>query len=291
MIDQCAAQCGSATTTIQNQGDASALASGECVSAYTYSGSIAIATDAPDLEINSIRRITGSLIGQDNDVMSSLSADSLQQIDDTFGLDGFTMLTSLNMPQLTSVDTLEWLGLPALQGLSFSSGLSQASTLSIQNTGLYNLEGIDLDEVESVTIANNNDLTEISMSVDHIAGSLSLQSNGRDLSVDLSSMEWVYNATFRNCSDVSLDSLAAVNGSLGFISNFMDTISAPNLTTVGGTLGFISNSALTNVSMPELKMLTGGLLIANNSNYEDVDGFPRLTTVMGNVDCSGNINT
>ena len=238
-----------------------------------------------------MRRITGSLIAKDVDQMSSLSGDSLQIIDDTFGLDNIQLLTTLNFPALTQVDTVEWTGLPNLQGLSLNAQIQQASTLSIQNTGLYSLEGIDLAEVDTVVISNNLDLTEISMKVNHISGSLSLQSNGRGLSVEFPNMEWTYNATFRNCSSVNMDSLAAVNGSLGFLSNYMEEISAPNLTSVGGTLGIISNSELTNISMPELKLLTGGLLIANNTNLETINGFPRLSQVMGNVDCSGDIKS
>ena len=279
------AQC-SGSLTIQNSGDASGIAN--CL---TYSGDITIATNAPDIRLDGVRRIDGSLSLKGNDQLSSFSGDQLQQIDDLFEIKNIQLLTTLNFPSLTSATTVEWEGLPNLQGLSLGAGLTQADTLSIQNTGLYNLEGINLESVDTVIIANNPDLTAISMQVDRITGSLSLQANGRELAVDFPNLEIANNATFRNCSSIGLDSLSAVNGSLGFLANFMDSISAPNHTSVGGTLGFISNAALTNISMPQLKSLTGGLLIANNTNLEEIDGFPKLSSVMGNVDCTGSFSS
>ena len=55
-----------------------------------------------------------------------------------------------------------------------------------------------------------------------------------------------------------------------------------------GGLSFVANADLTNASFPQLKTISGGLLIANNTAFEEVTGFPALTRVGGAVDISGN---
>lgn len=279
-----AAQCSAATTTIQNAGDASALAS--CT---TFSGSIAIATGTTDqIALDGIQRITGSLIADNVTQVTQLSADSLDTIGDSFSLSSLTILSSLNFPRLTNVQTIDWTALPALQGLSFTTGVQQASSVSIQNTQLNTLDGINLQTVDQMTIANNNYLDDISMQLGNVTTSLILEANGRNVSANFPNLEWAFNMTFRNCSTVTIPSLASLNGSMGFYANFFESIAAPNLTTVGGSLSFVSNEDLTNISFPELKTVTGGLQVANNTELKSIDGFPALETVGGALDFSGN---
>lgn len=280
------AQCSAATTTIQNAGDASALAS-----CRTFSGSIAIATGTTDnIAIDGVQEITGSLSATNVTQMTQLSADSLETIGETFMLNDLTILSTLNFPRLTSVDTIDWEALPALQGLSFTTAVQQAKTLSIQNTQLNSLDGINLQTVDSVMIANNNYLEEISMQLGNISTALNIEANGRNVTAEFPNLEWAFNMTFRNVSSVSIPSLASLNGSLGFYSNFMSGVNAPNLTTVGGSLSFVSNEDLTNVTMPQLKTVSGGLQLANNTELDHISGFPALQTVGGALDFYGNFS-
>jgi len=103
------------------------------------------------------------------------------------------------------------------------------------------------------------------------------------------------NMTFRNCSSVSIPSLATVNGSLGFYGNYFESLAAPNLTTVGdkagsGSLAFVANGNLANITMPKLSSVGGAAQVANNSALDAV-AFPSLTTVYGAIDFSGNFST
>jgi len=281
------AQCGSgATTTIQNSGDASEIAS--CT---TYDGSIAIETGTTDdIDFGSLRSISGSLIVQEVDRISSIGGSGLESIGDSFTLDNVQTLSTLNFPQLTEVKSIEWIGLPALQGLSFTSGIQSVESLSIQNTNLGSLEGIDLETVDTFFVANNVYLTEINMQLANVETSLQIAANGEEVEVEFPNMEWAFNMTFRNCSRISLPSLAAVNGSLGFYTNYFESLAAPNLTTIGGGLSFVSNEELTNASFPELKTVSGGLQLANNTALEEVTGFPSLTRVGGALDINGNFS-
>ena len=279
------AQCSNAaTTTIQNAGDASALAS-----CSTFSGSIAIATGTTDqISLDGVQTITGSLTADNVTQLTGLSGSSLEVIRDSFTLNGLTILTTLNFPRLAEVGTLDWTALPALQGLSFTTGVQQASVVSIQNTQLNTLDGINLQMVDSMTIANNPYLNDINMQLGNITQALILEANGRNVSATFPNLEWAFNMTFRNVSQVSIPSLAAVNGSVGFYANFFESIAGPNLTSVGGSLSFVSNEAMTNLSFPELTTVNGGLQVANNTALEDIDGFPALKTVGGALDFNGN---
>lgn len=274
---------GSGTTTIQSNADATGLAN-----CQTYSGSIAIATGTTDnIQLNGITRISGSLVANNVTDMTSLAADSLQEIGDEFNLNGLTVLSTLNFPALKKVDTIEWIALPALQGLSFTAGVEEINMLTIDNTQLGSLDGINLQVADTVSVTNNPYLTSVNMQLGNVTKSLTFGANGRDLQIEFPNLIWAYNLTFRNCSDVSIPSLASINGSLGFYSNGFESLSAPNLTSVGGSLSFVSCEAVTNITLPELTTVGGGFQIANNTALENVSGLDSLKTVGGALDFVG----
>ncbi|KAI4834145.1 GPI-anchored cell wall organization protein Ecm33 [Aureobasidium sp. EXF-8845] len=276
----------SGTTTIQSPADASALSA-----CSTFSGSIAIASGlgAP-VSIPGVRRITGDLVATNNSQIPSISADSLQIIGGAFKLNELQILSTLSFPQLSQVDSIQWNALAGLQLLSFTTGVSQASELNIQNTQLQTLDGINLAVVDTVFITNNNYLNDISMQLGNITTSLNIESNGGNVSAIFPNLIWANNMTFRNVSTIALNSLTTVNGSLGFYSNEFESLQCANLTTVGsnkGDLTIVSNQNLNNVSFPQLKKVGGGLSIQNNTDLMVIDGFPKLATITGAFDLYG----
>jgi len=160
--------------------------------------------------------------------------------------------------------------------------------LSIINTYLSSLEGINLEMADTIDIQNNNYLDDITMQLGNVSTSLNVYANGRNVSVILPNLEWAARISIANASVVSLPSLASVNGSLGFYSNFFESLQAPNLTDVGGTLAIVSNEKATNISFPQLTTVTGGLSVQNNTELADVSGFPVIETVGGALDMYGN---
>jgi len=275
--------CSAATTTIQNAGDASALAA--CT---TFSGSIAIATGTTDnIQLNGLRVIDGDLIASNVSQLTSLSADSLTRITGSFNLEQDEILSTLNFPQLSQVGEIQWEGLPGLQGLSFTNEIKKAESVSIINTYLSSLEGINLETAATIDIQNNNYLDDITMQLGNVSDNFNVYANGRNVSVVLPNLIWANRINIANASSVSIPSLASVNGSLGLYSNFFESIQAPNLTDVGGTLSIVSCEKATNISFPQLTTVTGGLSVQNNTELADVSGFPVLTTVGGAVDMYG----
>ncbi|KAL6714959.1 3-prime end of ExtraCellular Mutant protein [Lecanora helva] len=291
-----AAQCSnSATLTITASSDASDLAS--CT---TYSGSVAIPTGLsvnPDgnghqqLSVDGVQKITGNLTVTNVDQLASLSFSELKSIGG-FELGQLTVLSELSFPQLTQVGAMNFTALPALQSLSFGgTGVTQADSILITNTGLSSLQGINnLKSVTSFNINNNQALQNISLMVTSIKGSLDIEANDgfvSGLMTTFPMLETAKNMTFRNCSSVSLPSLANVSEDLGFYGNTMKTFMAPNLTTVGG-LVFVDNTELTNISIPDLTSVNQSYQIANNTMLKMINGFPKLRTVKGALDFEGN---
>ena len=291
-----AAQCSnSATTTITASADASGLA--KCT---TYSGSVAIPTglSVPTdqnghqaLSIEGVQVITGNLTVTNAIMLASLSFGSLQSIGG-FELGGLTVLSELSMPQLTKVDQLNFTALPALQQLSFGgTGVTQANSILITNTGLSSLQGINnLEEVDFFNVNNNPSLQNISLQVTSIKNSLDIEANDgyvTGLQTSFPLLETAQNMTFRNCSSVSLPSLANVSEDLGFYGNTMQSFAAPNLTTCGGLI-FVDNTELTNISLPMLTSINASYQIANNTQLKIINGFQKLSVIGGALDFNGN---
>jgi hypothetical protein len=277
----------SVTHTIASQADATALAS----SCATVSGSIAIASSAAGLiDLTEIEKIGGDLTSVGAVNMTSLGGASLKSIGGDMILRSLTIMSTLSFPALTSVKSLQWQTLNALQELTFTKGLDTAESITISDTELNDLDGIMLDTIGSLDINNNKFLKAISIGLTGATGLINIDSNGVGLTVDFPLMEFAFNMTLRNISSISIPLLASVNSTLGFYGDLMTSISAPNLTSVGGDLAVVANGFLQNISMPVLSTIGGGFLVANNTKLLQLDSFPQLKNT-GAINWTGNFSS
>lgn len=276
----------SATSTIQNAGDATALSS--CA---TFSGSIAIATGTTDdIALNGIKKLNGNLVATNNSNMKRISADSLEEVDGSVELDGLTRLYAIDMPKLKTVETIKWNALPNLQTIGFTAEVTKADNVRIENTALRSLEGINIEQADTIFVANNGYINEINMQLGNVSDSLTFADNNEQLAVTLPNLIWATNLTFRFIGSLEMPSLETLNGSLGLYNNGFDTFSAPNLTSIGEALAIVANEKVSNISFPQLTKITDNLQIANNTNLTSITGFPKLTSVGGAFDVSGNMS-
>lgn len=277
----------SATKTVQNAGDATALSG-----CSTFSGSIAIATGTTDdIALDGITKLSGDLVASNNSVMKRISADSLVEVDGTIDLDGLTSLYAVDMPMLKTVETIKWNALPNLQSLGFTAEVTKADNVRIENTALRSLSGINIEEVDTLFVANNGYINEISMQLGNVSNSLTLSDNNEQLTVSLPNLIWATNMTFRFIASLEMPSLETLNGSLGLYNNGFYTFAAPNLTSIGEALAIVANEKVSNLSFPLLTKITDNLQIANNTNLTTINGFPKLTSIGGAFDISGNMST
>ncbi|EEP80711.1 predicted protein [Uncinocarpus reesii 1704] len=272
--------------TIQNQGDADGLAS-----CKTIDGDLEISSRVSGtISIDGVERITGKLTCKGAVNMTELSAAKLAKIEDAFMLSGLTTLATLKFDALTEVDSINFEALPRLQQLSFTKGVTKAGSVRITNTDLVNLNGIDLETVGDFDVSNNPHLTEVNVNkITNATGFVSFSANHRDLKIKFPNLENALNMTFRNASDVSLPSLKKTTGLIGFYSNYFEDFAAPNLTTTGD-LVINDNSMLANISFPQLETVRGAFQIANNTNLKSVTEVPKLKTITGALDFTGNFS-
>jgi len=284
--------CSQSTATINSQADATALAS-----CSTVAGSILVSSAASGIiSIDGPQQVTGSLICENAGGLTSLGSTTIGSIGQAFTLQNLTLLSTLSMTALESVQTINWVALPALSALTFPSTVSKATSVTISNTFLSTLDGINLGTVSVLEIDNNNRLKTFSTQVANITSSVNINANGNNLDVSFPNLIWAANMTLRNVSSITIPSLAVVNGSLGFYGNYMTSVIAPNLTSVGstatgqGSLAFVANGKLANISMPLLATVGGANQVANNTALEGI-AFPALSIVGGAIDFSGNFST
>lgn len=280
-----AQQC-SQDITIHSSTDAAAISG-----CSTYHGDITIASDAAgEIALDGIQQLTGSLKCNNATQLTSITADQLNSIAGTWTLTGLTILANLGFNSLTNVANIEWIGLPALQGLNFPQGIQTAQTVYISNTQLNSLSGIELQKVAAMDINNNPYLNIVNVNdLTNVTELLSFSANSQSLTISFPNLQAGTNMTFRNVSGVDIPSLSLVNGELGFYSGTeqFSSFSAPNLTLVDGTLAFVDSPALSKISMPLLKGIGGGFVIANNTKLLDITGFPKLQVIVGALDFAG----
>ena len=276
----------SGTTTVQNQGDATALAS-----CSTFSGSIAIATGTTDdIAISGVKFLNGNLVAPPNSDIKRIGASDLEELNGEMNLNELTRLSGVDFPKLKKVDSIKWNALPNLQSIGFTAQVEEAKKIDIQNTAVRSLSGINIQKAETLKIANNAYINEINMQIGNVSTSLDFSDNNKAVKVELANLIWAYNMTFRFCGSVSLPSLEKLNGSLGLYNNGFETFSAPNLTEVGEALAIIGNEQLNNLTFPLLTKINDDLRWANNSALLAVDGLPVLKSVGGAFDISGNMS-
>jgi hypothetical protein len=223
--------------------------------------------------------------------MKQLSAGDLEQLDGEMRLEGLTDLNTLSFPKLKNIDSIKWSALANLQDIGFDAEVDSAKKIDIQNTALRSLKGINIEEVETIFIANNGYIDTIQMQLGNVSKSLTLADNNQDVKVELPNLIWASNLTFRFCGSVSVPSLQTLNGSLGLYNNGFEMFAAPNLTSIGEALAIVANDNLSNVSFPMLTKITDNLQIANNSKLGEVEGFASLKSVGGGWDMSGNFTS
>jgi hypothetical protein len=132
----------------------------------------------------------------------------------------------------------------------------------------------------------NTALTSINVNdIKNITGTLIISANNNKLNIEFPNLVSAQNLTFRNTSSISVPSLANLTGELGLFGNYISNFSAPNLTTCAD-LDIDDNADLTDINLPLLSTLTGGLAISNNDKL-DIISFPKLSKVQGAIDLTG----
>ena len=263
----------------------------------TWTGDIIVDPSASgQISLNGVQQVTGDLTCNNATGLTELSSDQINSIGGTFTLQSLTIMATLQFNSLSAVNHINWIGLPAIQQLSFDQGVSKANTVYISDTTLTSLTGITLSACGSLDINNNPFLTDVNVNdLTNVTTSASFSANGYQtgqyLSISFPNLQQAGNLTFLNVSSVSMPSLNNVPGSMGFYSDYFSNFSAPNLTSIGNSLAFVDSAQLNSLNFPMLASIGGGFLIANNTALQAIDGFPVLSKIGGAIDFAGSFNS
>jgi hypothetical protein len=279
--------CTVSTTTIKSQAEATKLAGCKVVK-----GSVVFSnTTGAAVDISGPEEITGDVTVINHEALQSFSSSSLEKIGGIFSLHNVQILRDVQLPELKEVKELSIQSAPALGNLNFAP-LTKADSVTVSDTGLTNLDAIDVETLNKLDINNNRRLEKFATQLKSLSDVMNIHANGIEglgLGVDMPNLIWIANMTIANVTEFEVPSLKVVNGSARFDFNFFESFSAPNLThTEDGDISFVGNGALTNMTFPKLTEVGGGLTIANNTGLDRVTFFPKLETVVGAVKLRGN---
>jgi len=277
-----------ATMTLQSIAEASGVSG-----CKTIKGSVVIGRAASGLiDLSGPSEIAGDLTLEDNRNVNSFTANDLTKIGGRFVIRNVTGMSELNIPKLRSTKAIEWTTFSFVNKLGIESpGITEADEVIIADTELKSLDGINITSVKKMDINNNRFLTSFETSLRDLSDFLNINANGLSLSVKMPNLVWIANMTISSVTQFAAPSLAVVNGSARFDSNYFESFSAPNLTkTVFGDISFVGNSNLKNITVPKLTNIAGGLLIANNTELTDLKGFAKLEEVGGAIKLRGSFD-
>lgn len=220
--------------------------------------------------------------------LHQLTASSLSSIGGSFTLNNLIFFTAMAMDSLSNAGSLNFTMVPNLGVAIFDNKIRNTGSITIVNTSLSSLKGIEVDSVGDFTVADNQLLANLTMeSITNMTGSFYIDGERNDVAVNFPNLVTATDLTFEDVASISLPSLASVTNKLNVTSQYISNFSAPSLVT-GGSVSFQNSDMLTNISMPELKTLSEDLVISGPALFEHINGFPKLSKIQGDLTLVGN---
>lgn len=253
----------------------------------TYNGDIIIADSASgQIALTGISHLKGDLTCNNATKLTGVSFHQLVTISGSFTLKGLTVLSDLKFDSLMEVGDIQWNDLPALQALDFATGIVTADRVSISDTGLRSLSGLELAACNSLEVFNNPELAAVSFNdLTNTTDAISISSNSPSLEVSFQNLASSRGITLQNANALNVPLLDTLTGSLNLSQNSFRSFSAPSLSLVVDVF-ITSNPLLSSLVFPLLPDISGDLLITNNSRLGAIS-FPKLQRVTGNVNLTG----
>lgn len=238
----------------------------------------------PVIDFGSLQNINGDLIIENLPDVVRVQGHNLASVGGSFKINSLTSLTSVYFPVLHHFNAIEWTVVPTLTSLNLAPNISFAKRITISDTSLIGVDVLEnVEDLEVLNINNNRYMEYMKVNVKQVHEQLSISSNSRELKVEFPQLQWANNLTVRDVSLADFPNLKHINHSLEVIENDFDSFEVPNLETIGGTLGLIQNARLHKVDLGSVKIINGGLMVANNSNIDKINFLPQLREIGGAI--------
>ncbi|AAS54095.1 AFR723Cp [Eremothecium gossypii ATCC 10895] len=244
----------------------------------------------PVIDLGNINTIVGDLIIEQSSELLRVQGRNLNYIGQTFKLHDLTSLTEVDLPRLKHFTTLYWRVVPILQTVTMEPRISSVRSVLISDTSLITIEGFyGAEELEILNINNNRYMDHIKTDVKRITTQLSISANSENLAVEMPELLVADNVTIRDAASVDFPKLEYVNQSLELIENNFESLEMPKLKRIGGTFGLIDNKNLEKINLASVTVVSGGLMVSNNTKLTTLDFLPELQQVGGAIHFEGTI--
>lgn len=221
---------------------------------------------------------------------TAFNAPTLQLVSGELKLSDSTILGTVNFAQLTTVGSFVLNALPALEKAGLTSGITSAESITIANTGLTSLEGINVYELKTFDVNNNADIETIDSGLQSVTDTLSINYNSDKVDVVLDQLTSANNVDFQSIASLSAANLTTVNGSLSLESSSFDSFEFTALKSIGKSLSINKNDELEEFDFPKLTLIGGALNIQDNEKLSSFGYFPKLAQIGGSVNIDGDFN-
>ena len=257
----------------------------------TAVGDINFSGDAlRSIDLTGVRQVFGNLRVNGTQEVTDFVAPDLQLVSGELRLSDATILATVNLAQLTTVGSLLFNALPGLEQALLTTGITSAESITIANTGLTSLEGIDVFELKVFDVNNNVAIELIDSGLRNVTDTLSINYNSKDVQVVLDQLALAKNVELQQISSLSLANLTSVTGSLSLDSSSIDSFTFESLKSINNSLSIRKNGNLTEFEFPQLTKIGGALNVEDNDDLTSFSGFPQLVTIGGSVNLDGDFN-
>ena len=248
-----AAQCDGPSTTIHSSEDVTAISA-----CGTYNGNIIIDRSATgQIALTGISHLKGGLTCNNATKLDKISFHQLVTISGSFSLQGLTVLSDLKFDSHMEVGDMKFIDLPALEALDFSTGIVTADKVTISDTALRDLSGLELSTCTTLDVHSNPDLTSIELNdLANTTDSISVSSNGPGLKLNLRSLAASRSITLEDVDACDVPLLETLISSLDLSQNTFRSFSAPSLGFVVD-IAIIHNPLLSHLEFPLLPEISG----------------------------------
>lgn len=165
--------------------------------------------------------------------------------------------------------------------------LQNVSTVWIRATALSDLDWLAPFAPEKLTIIDNTNLSEVSISgLWNSSARIDVGSNLTGFAVSFPNLRQVRNLTLYGCASVDLPALELVNETLAIVNNTADELDLPQLRQVQEDFVLKNNSELASMKVPALSIIGGDVVFLDNAQLEAVN-LPSLGSVNGDLLANG----
>ncbi|CAG8553214.1 10981_t:CDS:2 [Acaulospora morrowiae] len=257
-------------------------------SCTTYRGVISISSLAiTNLAFPNLRNLDGIISINNNENLRYLSFPRLKSAIRIYVVNQ-TLLNTVEFPSIQKVVSLTFRKLPLLTSLNFPARLSEIESFEATDTGITNLNGLDVRSAKDLKIAENRNLLNLRLQNLRDAGEFFFSGNGNGR-IEVPNLVSLRDLTIRNVGFADLPKLETVSNDVVINENSFSSFTIPKLCSISGTLTVHSN-ALESFCFPELQNVGGAILVSSNLNLNVISGFPKLRQVNEAIDITGSFS-